>query len=76
MSTNTNTNDSANVVTIRELEQDEPAKTLFGMTYDVKLTTCGYSCGIGHFCKTLEEAEEWASTYFKDATKVYIAREK
>ena len=73
---NTNATDSMNVVTIRELGPDEPARTLFGMTYDAKLTTCGYSYGIGHFCKTLEEAEEWASTYFKDATKVYIAMEK
>lgn len=70
------TDEDGHVVTIRELEQDEPARTLFGMTYDAKLTTYGYSCGIGHFCKTLEEAEEWASTHFKDATKVYIAREK
>ena len=73
---NTNTSDSINVVTIRELEQDEPARTLFGMTYDAKLTTGGYSCGIGHFCKTLEEAEEWISAHCKDATKGYIAREK
>lgn len=71
-----NINDFTRIVTIRELGPDEPARTLFGMTYDAKLTTGGYSCGIGHFYKTLEEAEEWISAHCKDATKVYIAREK
>lgn len=30
-----------NTVSIRELGPDEPARTLFGMTYDVQLTTSG-----------------------------------
>ena len=41
----TNTNDSINVVTIRELEPDEPARTMFGMNYFAKLTTDGFSAG-------------------------------
>ena len=63
-----------NAVTIRELEPDESARVLYGMTYDVQLTTCGRICGIGHFCKTLEEAEEWAGRYFEDAPTVYVTR--
>lgn len=38
-----------NTVSIRELGPDEPARTLFGMTYDVQLTTSGRNCGIGRF---------------------------
>lgn len=55
MSINTNANDSVNVVTIRELEQDEPARALFGMRYFAKLTTDGFFCGCGHFAKTVDE---------------------
>ena len=59
-STDSQLSASCNAVTIRELEPGESARVLYGMTYDAQLTTCGRICGIGHFCKTLEEAEEWA----------------
>lgn len=60
---NTNTNDSVKVVTIRELEQDEPARALFGMRYFDKLTTNGFFCGCGYFAKTIDEVKEWAEGY-------------
>lgn len=59
----TNTNDSVNVVTIRELEQDEPARAVFGMRYFAKLTTGGFFCGCGYFGKTIDEVKEWAEGY-------------
>lgn len=59
----TNSNDSVNVVTIRELEQDEPARALFGMNYFAKLTTDGFFCGCGYFAKTIDEVKEWAEGY-------------
>ena len=57
------TNNSVNVVTIRELEQDEPARTLFGMKYFAKLTTNGFFCGYGYFAKTIDDAKRWAENY-------------
>nr|DAF23361.1 MAG TPA: hypothetical protein [Caudoviricetes sp.] len=75
-STDSRPSASCNAVTIRELEPDESASTLYGMTYDVQLTTCGRICGIGHFCKTLEEAKEWADRYFRDAPKVIVTSDE
>lgn len=59
----TSTNYSVNVVTIRELEQDEPARTMFGMNYFAKLTTDDFFCGCGYFAKTIDEVKEWAEGY-------------
>ena len=75
-STDSQLSASCNAVTIRELEPGESARVLYGMTYDAQLTTCGRICGIGHFCKTLEEAEEWADRYFRDAPKVYVTSDE
>lgn len=75
-STDSRLSASCNAVTIRELAPGESARALYGMTYDAQLTTCGRICGIGHFCKTLEEAEEWADRYFRDAPKVYVTSDE
>ena len=59
----TSTNDSVNVVTIREFEEDEPAMALLGMKYFAKLTTDGFFCGCGYFAKTIDEIKKWADGY-------------
>lgn len=66
------TNDSVNVVTIRELEQDEPARALFGMNYFAKLTTDGFFCGYGYFAKTIDEVKEWAEGYADIDSTMFI----
>ena len=43
-STDSRLSASRNAITIRELESDESARALYGMTYDVQLTTCGCIC--------------------------------
>ena len=43
-STDSRLSASCNAITIRELEPDESARALYGMTYDVQLTTCGRIC--------------------------------
>ena len=57
-----------NTVTITELSPDHPAR-MYEMAYNASLTTCGYSCGIGHFCKTIEEAKEFAARYVHNHTE-------